>query len=380
MNLDVVALTKELVSYPSVSLSSNVAAARHAAKILKACKFEVEEMPYADENGVDKLSIAAKLGKGKGGLSLMSHIDVVPAAIEDGWSGNPFEGRLRDGKIYGRGACDMKGPLAATLCAASRFKAADLEAPLYIMITADEERHTMGARLLVAKSKLFKEASRGYGLICEPTRLRVVYAHKGSLSMCVTSKGRPAHTSTTKGVNANIKMIPFLNDMLKVRNQVMTSKRFLNNDFNPPYSDLNITVNDHNIAINIFPAQSTCYLLYRPMPGVDTEALIRKVKDCARKRGVKCQVRRGGLPLYTPPDSPLVRTALKLTGTRTAGTVSYGTDGMAYTKGMKQLVVLGPGDIAQAHTADEWIAVDQLHKAVDLYTRFIDHVCVRSLA
>ena len=379
MKTDVVELTRELISFPSVSLSSNVAAARHAARVLRACKFEVEEVPYTDENGVEKLSLAARLGKGRGGLSLMSHIDVVPAAIEDGWSGNPFEGRLQDGKIYGRGSCDMKGPLAATLCAASRFKAADLQAPLYVMITADEERHAMGARLLVDKSRLFKEARSGYGLICEPTRLRVVYAHKGSLSMCVTSKGRPAHTSTTKGVNANIKMIPFLNDMLKIRNQVLTSNRFRNNDFNPPYSDLNITVNDHNIAINIFPAQSTCYLLYRPMPGVDTEALVRRVKDCASKRGVKCQVRRGGLPLYTPPDSALVRTALKLSGTRTPSTVSYGTDGMAYTRGMKQLVVLGPGDIAQAHTADEWVSVDQLHKAVDLYTRFIDHVCVRNL-
>ncbi len=380
MNLDVVELTKELVSYPSVSLSSNVAVTRHAVKILKACRFQVEEVPHADENGVEKLSIVAKLGKGKGGLSLMSHSDVVPAAIEDGWSGNPYEGRLHDGKLYGRGACDMKGPLAATLCAASRFRAADLKAPLYLMITADEERHALGARLLVSKSRLFKEASRGYGVICEPTRLRVVYAHKGALSMRVTSKGRPAHTSTTKGVNANIKMIPFLHDMLKVRDQVLTYKRFRNNDFRPPHSDLNITVNDHNIAINIYPAQSTCYLLYRPMPGVDTEGLIRKVRECASKRGVKCEVRPGGLPLYTAPDSPLVRTALKLSATRTPTTVSYGTDGMAYTKGMKQLVVLGPGDIAQAHTADEWIAVEQLHKAVDLYTRFIDHVCVRSLA
>jgi len=116
------------------------------------------------------------------------------------------------------------------------------------------------------------------------------------------------------------------------------------------------------------------------MPGTDTNALVRRTRKCARDLGLKCVVHRTGSPLYTPKDAPIVRTSLALAGRRTPTTVAYGTDGLAYSEQMKQLVVMGPGDIAQAHTVDEWIEVDQLHKGVELYTRFIDHVCVQGLA
>ena len=89
---------------------------------------------------------------------------------------------------------------------------------------------------------------------------------------------------------------------------------------------------------------------------------------------------RQSKPLYTPVDAPLVRTALRLTGTRKASTVAYGTDGVAFCAKMKQLIVLGPGDIAQAHTVDEWIELAQLHCGVEVYRKFIDHVCVRGQA
>ena len=86
-----------------------------------------------------------------------------------------------------------------------------------------------------------------------------------------------------------------------------------------------------------------------------------------------------GQPLYTPPDAPLVKTALKIAGKSKPRTVPYGTDGIAFCTRMKQLIVIGPGDIAQAHTVDEWIELAQLRCGVDMYGRFIDHVCVRGL-
>jgi acetylornithine deacetylase len=123
--------------------------------------------------------------------------------------------------------------------------------------------------------------------------------------------------------------------------------------------------------------RSVCTLNYRPMPGIDVDSLIEKTSASAEKYSLECQVVRVGAPLYTPPDAPLVKMALRLAGGDRAMTVPYGTDGMAYCQKMKQLIVLGPGDIAQAHTVDEWIEVDQLHQAVELYARFIDHVCVQ---
>lgn len=377
MKLGVVQLTRELVSYASPSTASNVAVTRCAAGILRSLSFEVEELSYTDDNGEAKLSLVARLGKGRGGLTLMSHADVVPAARSDGWKGDPFRARVSGGKVYGRGACDMKGPMAASICAAARFGAADLAAPLYIVVTADEETTARGAFDVARRSRLFAEARTGYGIICEPTRLRVVHAHKGSVGITVTSKGRAAHTSTLKGVNANLKMIPFLVEMKKIDELVLSSPRYRNDEFSPPHSEWSIGITDGNVAKNVSPVKSVCTIGYRPMPGVDVDGLVERTRSCARRLGLKCKVRKIGDPLYTPPDSPLVRTALKLTGTRKSSTVPYGTDGLAFSSKMKQLVVLGPGDIAQAHIVDEWIEVDQLRRGTDLYTRFIDHVCVQ---
>jgi acetylornithine deacetylase len=112
------------------------------------------------------------------------------------------------------------------------------------------------------------------------------------------------------------------------------------------------------------------------MPGVDVEPLIKETIASAKKNDLKYEVRRVGNPIYTQPSSTLVNTALTITGKRKARTVPYGTDGMAFVKKMKNLVVIGPGDISQAHTVDEWIDIEQLKKGVDLYANFINHICV----
>ena len=371
MKYDVVQLTRKMVGYPSESQTSNIEVTECIIQWLKQMKFKIERVPYKDKNGINKLSIVAKLGTGIGGLTLMSHNDVVPALPYQ------YKPKIKGGRLYGRGSCDMKGPLAATICAAAQFKAVDLKKPLYIVVTADEEIQAVGAKMVTEKSKLFAEASKGYGIICEPTQLNVVYAHKGSLSIVVTSKGRAAHTSTLRGTNANIRMIPFLQDMKRIYDQVITGKKYRNDEFNPPFSEWSIGINDHNIATNISPKMSICTINYRPMPGIDTEQLIKETKAIAKTNGLKCEVNRVGDPVYTQPSSALVKTALQITGKRKARTVPYGTDGMAFVKKMKDLVVIGPGDISQAHTVDEWIDIGQLKQSVDLYARFINHVCVK---
>ena len=379
MALDVVKLTKELVRYNSVSSLTNVPCTRHCAKVLRSLDFQIEQLPYQDDNGVEKLSIVGKLGKGSGGLALMSHNDVVPAVNAEDWSGgDPFKPRVSRGRLYGRGSADMKGPLAASIVAAAKYRAQDLKTPLYVVVTADEEINGGGARDVTSKSQFFRDACRGgYGLICEPTRLKVVYAHKGGLGIQVEAKGRAAHTSTLKGVNANLKMIPFLAEMAKINEIALSSKRYRNDEFSPPHSEWVISVNDHNVAMNVSPVQSVCRIGYRLMPNVDATPLVERTKASARKHGLKCRVTRAGQPLYNSPDSPLVRAGLAITGTRKPTTVPYGTDGVHFNARMNNMIVIGPGDIAQAHTVDEWIELDQLRKGVDVYRRFIDAVCVR---
>ena len=316
MALEVVKLSKELIGFNSVSQLSNVPVTRHVAKILRSLGFRIEELAYKDVNGVDKLSIVGKLGKGEGGLTFMSHDDVVPASNAEDWTSDPFVGRVSGGKLYGRGAADMKGPLAASVCAAAAFKTSDLKVPIYVVVTADEEINGVGAHDVARRSRLFKEASSGLGVICEPTQLRVVYAHKGGLGIRVESKGRAAHTSTLKGINANLKMIPFLAEMKKINDLVLTSSRYRNDEFDPPHSEWSIGINDHNVAVNVSPVRSVCTLSYRLMPGIDPSPLIERTKRSAKKHGLNATVLRAGSPLYTAPDSAFVQTALKLTDTR----------------------------------------------------------------
>ena len=110
-------------------------------------------------------------------LALLGHIDTVPAI---GWSENPFEARIVDGKMYGRGSCDMKGSVACMIEAASRYDASELHAPLYVVITADEEVGYFGAAAVAEKSEMFKQHGfPQYGVVGEPTELKAVYAHKG---------------------------------------------------------------------------------------------------------------------------------------------------------------------------------------------------------
>lgn len=376
MKLDVVDLTSQLVGFPSVSLTTNVPVTRLVIKTLKALRFEVEEIPYTDVNGVEKLSVVGRLGPAGPGLALMSHNDVVPADAAK-WTSDPFSARLDGGRLYGRGSCDMKGPLAATLCAAARFSRAKLQKPLYIVVTADEEIQARGAAEVTRRSKLFAQAAKGYGLICEPTSLRVIHAHKGSLYLRATSKGKAAHTSTLKGTNANLRMIPFLQEMAKIYDLVLRAKAYRNDAFKPPHSEWSIGVNDHNVATNITPAQSVCTINYRPMPGIDVEPLIERSRKAAQKHGLDFKVIHQGVPLFTPADAPLVKTSLKLSGKRKAGTVAYGTDGMAFARKMKQMVVLGPGDIAQAHTHDEWIDLEQFDKGTAVYASAIRKWCAK---
>ena len=144
--------------------------------------------------------------------------------------------------------------------------------------------------------------------------------------------------------------------------------------FDPPGISWNIGINDHTKVLNMTAAQSICTVYFRPAPGHDAEALIERSRKAAAQCGIDFEVLWAGQPLYMDPESDFVREVLALSGNEKAQTVSYGTDGAVLTE-MKKLVVLGPGDIAQAHTQDEWILLDQLEKGTQLYAKLIRHWC-----
>lgn len=371
-----VELTKEFVSYNTTSYLSNVALTKAMAKRMKEAGLTVESIPYTDPNGVKKLNIVGKKGKGKGGLALMGHNDVVPA---EGWAWDPFKVIKKGSRIYGRGVADMKGSVACMIAAAAKIDARKLKSPVYVVVTGDEEVNCLGADVVFNKSKVLKDSQVKYGIIGEPTLLDVVQSHKGSVKISVTSKGRATHSSMGTGINANHKLIPFLNDILAVDHELQTNPKYLNTNFTPPHSTLNIVIHGGEQASNITTPESGATINFRAMPGQNLKPLFTKIRNSAKKHGVKISIYDSLKPLDTPTESRIVQEALKVTGKRKPKSVAYGTDGMIFGQNM-ELVVLGPGNIKQAHTIDEWIEIDQLHKGVDTFGKMIHRLCIEDPA
>lgn len=369
MELDVLELTKALVSFESETRISNAAVSDYLADVMTAIGFQVERLSY-DDGGVEKVNVVGKLGDGPGGIGFFGHSDTVPGL--GGWE--PYRPEVRDGKLFGRGSCDMKGPVAAMLVAASNVDPAALARPLYIAVTSDEEIGHTGARYIVAESAMLRAGWPAYCVVGEPTELEPVYAHKGGHRIRVTAHGVAAHTSTDRGTSANFLIAPFLAEMAALVPLFKTEERFLNHEFEPPSNGFNLVINDGGTASNVTAARTDATLSVRDMPDANVEEAVAMIEEAARKHGL--DVETHGFPhFYVSPDADVVGVACRASGVHRPKTVPYGTEAVWY-QAHAQTVVLGPGNIAQAHTVGEWIDLEQLTGAVDVYGRMIAEVCL----
>ncbi len=367
---DLLTLTKDLIDFPSVSRWSNVAISDYLEDALRGCAFEVERLTYTDENGESEVSLVARKGEGTDGLAFFSHSDTVPGQEED-WEA--FNAVIMDGRVVGRGSCDMKGPLAATIIAAANVDVDRLKRPVYVVVCADEEVNGQGARYITADSHLLKDTPPEYGVVAEPTSLIPVYAHKGGAKIEVTARGKAAHTSTDLGVSANFLIVPFLADMVELAREVKADESFMDAEFDPPTCGFNFILNDGGCRPNVTAAKTVCTVGFRSMPNARSRELLARINDRAEHYGFEIE---SGFtePFYTSPEAEIIRVACRITGNERAQTVPYGTDAFFLDERL-QLVVLGPGHIAQAHTVGEWIEIDQLTRAVTVYERMIEALC-----
>ncbi|MYK20487.1 M20 family metallopeptidase [Candidatus Poribacteria bacterium] len=373
--MDAKELTKTLIGYNTVSPRSNVEVMDFLTETLESIDCEVERVEYKDPAGVLKVNLIGRKGpeNGERGLALLGHIDTVPAI---GWAMNPFEARIADGKMYGRGSCDMKGSVSCMIEVASSYANSELKAPLYVVITADEEVGYFGARAVAEKSQMFKKHGfPQYGVVGEPTELHAVYAHKGAVRFTVTAHGRAAHSSTGEGDNANLKLIPFLAEMRNIYQELISDTQYFNNEFNPPFTDWNITISDGECAANITSPLSVCSINYRPMPGDDAQIWIDRARESAERHGLIFDLYINAPPVRTSPDAEIIQAALEITGEDSPQTVAYSTDAAVFAQHM-ETVIIGPGSIRQAHTVDEWMALDQFPQGVSIFNRFVERFCV----
>jgi len=366
----VVQLTQDLVRIPSVSQQSNQAISDHIEEWLRAHGFnEIERLEYTDENDELKVNLIAKKGTGTGGLAFLSHSDTV-IGMEEEWE--PFNPTIKEGRLYGRGSADMKGPLAATMIATGSIDPADLDKPLYVIVTADEEIGLVGAKYVVENSKLLETSAPDYGVVAEPTELIPVYAHKGGGRIHVVARGKAAHTSSGKGDSASIKLAPFLAEIAELSQQFLTDESYMNHEFDPPTNGFNMIFEDDGVG-NVTSATASCTISIRAMPNARHEEIVADIVARAESYGFEVDSRFGPA-VYTDKNSPLVQAACDATGIATPETVPYGTDGFHFQHLMK-IMILGPGNIDVAHTVGESVPVSELESAVEIYKKMIATLC-----
>jgi acetylornithine deacetylase len=369
-------LLSRLVHFDTTSHKSNLALIAFVEDYLAQHGVESHLVPSAD---AAKASLYASIGPtGMPGVALSGHTDVVPVEGQT-WSSDPFVLTERDHRFYGRGAADMKGFLACVLAAVPDFLKRKLAVPISIVFSYDEEVGCIGVRPLIAEIGRHFVTPRMV-IVGEPTSMSVVDAHKGPVRWHVEIKGRAAHSSMAPlGVNAISIAGKLLQELARIERELKAAPRV--ERFDPPYATLQVTRIDGGTATNIVPVYCRFDFDVRALPGVDVDAIDRRIRayadrECvpemrrvAPESGIDISVANQVPPFAAGTNSEAVALALRLAGHNETHAVSYATEAGLFQEAGSPSVVIGPGDIAQAHAADEFIAKDQLDKCMAFLDR-----------
>ncbi|HEX4173866.1 MAG TPA: M20/M25/M40 family metallo-hydrolase [Acetobacteraceae bacterium] len=359
---DVVALARNLVAIDSRSFVSNLPVAEYVETALAG--FDIERIDYADAAGVAKRALVAHQGP-SGGIALSGHMDTVP---DTGWQENPWSARLdQDGTLHGLGSTDMKGPVAAIIVAA---RSLPKTVPITLLLTTDEETTKQGARLIAQGSELVRRIKPAGIIVAEPTRLSPVRGHRSHIVFTCVATGVQAHSSTGRGRNANWDLIPFLVEMKSLFERLRSDVSLQDPEYDPPFSDFNLVLDNHGAAMNVTVPMATARIKFRYSAKIDTSPILAAVHAAAERFGIAVSETREGFPPELPPNDPFVQRCAAVTG-KPAGTAPYGTDA-SELQAIAPCVVLGPGDIAEAHTPTEKVRISDLVAAVPVFAKLAE--------
>ncbi len=370
-----------LLQLPSISCTqedmdqSNLPVVHLLASWLGDLGFACEIQPIPGEAG--KANLIATLGSGPGGLVMAGHTDTVPCNPER-WQHDPFKLTEADGRWYGLGSCDMKGFFPLIIEAVRDYVDQPFKQPLIVLATADEESSMSGARALVA-SGLPKAR---HAVIGEPTGLKPIRVHKGIMMERIDITGQAGHSSDPAlGNNAMEAMHSVISELMALRSG--WQKRWNNPLFGVPTPTLNLGCIHGGDNPNRICAKCALEFDIRPLPGMDPDALRADIQTrldlIAAERQVEivyAPLFPGVPPLDTGADAPLVRACETLTG-HSAGSVAFATEGPYLNQIGMQTLILGPGDIDQAHQPDEFLAMDRLNPTVDILRSLIKQFCLQ---
>ena len=360
----------DLVRIDSVSARSNAEIVAYLEERCEALGFITRRFPYTDEHGVDKINlIALSHDVSEVELALVGHTDTVP--YDPNWS-EATNLTERDGKLYGRGACDTKGFIAAALTAVENAKGGK---PLALVFTADEEVGLLGAKRL-AQAKPLRVR---YSIVGEPTSLKPIRAGKGYSLAEVIVKGREAHSAyPALGASAVFRAARLINRLESIATQLREDQHPA---FDPPYTTLNVGLIHGGSAKNVLAGECRFTLEWRPVPTQDSRHLLDLfnaaiAEETQADPDFQCEVdaSRQDTGFETATDSRLVQLLEKATGNE-SGTVAFGTEAAQMMALGSEAVVIGPGDIREAHRTGEFVPVDELERCAEVLRQSITQLC-----
>jgi acetylornithine deacetylase len=372
----------DLIAFPTISADSNLEMVAYLADRLESIGAKVEMQQ--DASGA-KANLFATLGPERdGGIVLSGHTDVVPVADQN-WHSDPFQMVERGGRLFGRGSCDMKGFIAATLTMAPLMAEKSTRRPVHFAFTYDEETGCIGAGHL-ADFLRQKEFTPGIAIIGEPTEMRVIEGHKGCYEYKTRFRGLEGHGSTPdRGVNAVEYAVRFVHRLLGLKDQLkgMASP---GSRFEPPWTTVNVGVLKGGVAQNVIASSAEIEWEMRPVQKSDADyvkfdlagycqdELLPKMQAVFADATIETEV-MGEVDGLVPADrNEAVRIVSELVGANQADLVPFGTEaGIFQSLGM-DVVVCGPGSIEQAHKADEFVSLDQLMRCLSMLEGLVQKI------
>ncbi len=374
---DTTDILADLIAFPTISTDSNLDCISYLAERLQAHGARVEVL--FDDSG-KKANLWATIGPDTdGGLVLSGHSDVVPVAEQD-WTSDPFTMVERDGKLFGRGTCDMKGFIAAAVAAAPLFAKAGSTRPIHFAFTHDEETGCLGGQALVDTLK-DRGVRPAMAIIGEPTSMRIIEGHKGCFEYTTRFTGLEGHGSAPDlGVNAAEYAARYVNRLLDLREQ-LKARVPEGSRFEPPWTTINTGAIVGGVAHNVIAGKARVDWEMRPVQTSDadfvksdlhrfcTHDLLPAMRAVAPDADITTET-IGEVVGLEPMDKNAIRDLVaELTGANGADLVPFGTEaGLFQGLGM-DVIVCGPGSIAQAHKPDEYVEIDQLAACVSLLER-----------
>lgn len=377
-------ILSKLVSFPVLGGESNTSIITWIKEYIE--KFDVPTTLVPNEDGT-KASLHCRIGPATdGGVILSGHTDVVPVEGQD-WSSEAFKlVDKSDGKLYARGSCDMKGFIACCLAALPQMTAADLKTPIYFAFSYDEEIGCLAAPELAAHINSHYSEKPKYAIIGEPSMMVPTLGQKGICIYETTVTGSEGHSSRIKtevsAIHEAMRLVMWLENKM---NSLIAAGR-TDDRFEPNHSSIHIGIMRGGIASNVIAQE--CYFTWdvRTIPSETPQEIKEEFEIYCEQRkkelrkvfpgfDIKTNYIHPAVPgLDTDQNAEIVSLVKKLANKEEVDAVSYAAEAGQFQEAGFEAMICGPGDIAQAHRADEFISKDQLDQGVDFIYRLIEEL------